>query len=186
MTKRDVLSVACKILGLTCILYVILAAPGIVGFIPWAFEQVRRGSSGSMPDLTPFYQLAALVGGALLWLVAAYVLLRFGDAIAARLVRVDAPLPSVGTSEWEKPVFVMAARIVGLACLARGIPVLARPLAAMAFQVTYRPGGNMDTWAGLISGTALLAFGAYLLSGGKHLVQFAFRGETTSPEGRTK
>lgn len=167
MTKRDVLSVALKVLGAWCIVHSLsfLLTIGI------SLQALLRSSQGDV-TLRPMLIWGSV--GFVLVLCAAYILLRFGDGIARRLAPIDSELSALGPSAWEKPVFVLSLRIIGVVCLVRGIPQLVRPIATLVLQGRYATLGNLDNWASLIAAIVYLLLGAYLLSGGKHLVAWAY------------
>ena len=110
-----------------------------------------------------------------LTLVIGYILLKWGDSIARKLIRVDSEVPAFD-AQWEMPAFTLALRVVGVLCLTRIISTL-----QSSFRYLGQPAViNIRTLTGIIAAVAYLLIGVYLISGGKHLVKLAFRKRTTT------
>jgi len=167
MTKRDILSVAFKIMG------VLLAASAILFMPIYLMTFVGFAGRERMP-LSPYWYWAAAAASPVVTLCVAYLLLRFSDAMAGRLAARDNGVFSVGLAAgWEKAVFGLSLRIAGAGIVARGIPDLIRSaLSRRLFQ------GFVDVGTLLfdvVHPLLTLIIGAYLLTGAKHLVRFLFR-----------
>lgn len=161
MTKRDILSVTFKILGVVYVMKMIASLPLIVTVVS-AFCQ--RHSSELLEGINLSWCLGATIAYPILACIMACVLLRWGDLIAEKLIRVDTTLSVPDISQWQKPIFLLSLRIVGLVCVVKGIPNVVHALVSLSFR-------GLRT----VSPVMLLILGAYLLLGGKHLVKFAFR-----------
>ena len=172
MTKRDILSISLKILGVVSIMRAVAYIPAVGMAISMFLRNLLsvRGISYSY--------LGTTIIPPVLTLVIAYILLKWGDSIASRLLRVDSELPALDT-QWEVPAFTLALKIIGVLCLTRIIGAI-----QSLFIFIRIPGQNAGitnprTLAGMIAAIAYLLIGVYLISGGKHLVKLAFRGRAT-------
>jgi hypothetical protein len=172
MTKRDVLSIAFKIMGVSFIYTAITTFPQMGIFI----------SSYGRGDSSLYSNIFIIIGFILypLWLLGfAYVFFRFGDSMAELLLPADAELPPMDINQQHKPIFSLALRIFGVLCLTRGIPEIASFLTRL-FQFQYERLSPYD-FANGISGVVLLVLGGYLITGGKWLVDFAFKEKPRKP-----
>ncbi len=174
MTKRDALSISLKILGVVC-LY-----KGVIYVISAGYSMAT--GLGAMKDQVNLYWYSAsAILGPILLLAMAYILLRWADAISRKLVREDAEFPLPASNLWEKPVFVLALKVVGVVCLTIGVPDVVR---GIGYFVALRPPGFFlarYVAREAVGGVFLLALGLYLISGGKHLVAFAFKERGSGP-----
>jgi hypothetical protein len=169
MTKRDLLSLALKILG-------VLSAMGAVASLPAIGLAINMVHEGRQHDINPTVVLAGAILSPALYAAMAWVLLKGGDAIARKLMPEDSAITAVGAPDWEKPIFVLSLRITGVVCLAMGIPALGEFLLYLGMLWRYHQGViGFQSLAHLSNALLLFAVGAYLLSGGKHLVAFVFR-----------
>ena len=164
MTKRDVLGIALKILGI----YMLVGIVAYLAKLPMTILIVMRG--GQWYPMPPWF-VGLLTGLPILSIAAAYIVLRWGDVIASRLVPEDSQLSPIGTPDWERPVFVLSLRIAGVMCLIRGLQEWPRFIVPLVYGV--RP-ARVASWE-VIAAVIPLLLGGYLISGGKHLVQFLFR-----------
>ena len=172
MTKRDILSIAFKILGVSWASYIALLVPAIA----FAFED-----RGGPPEARAYRITSGLVTAALV-LCIAYVLLQFADPIADRLAGRDSQVLSINLGAgWERTVFALAVRIIGVMVLARGLPRLISDGFRSGLFTRVPPSGLLTT-SGILDPILTLAVGIYLLSGAKHLVNFVFRGRTAPTE----
>jgi hypothetical protein len=169
VTKRDALSVSLKILGLVTLYRAVWTV--IVMWVGVLVLAEARKSADFYARLTWSILVPVLL------LAAGCILLRWGDTIAAKLVRQDAELPAIPTTGWQKPVFVVALKVVGVVFLVNGLAGLAR-VATQAGSVLWLFTGyaRAQTYHSIV----LIALAIYLLSGAKHLVAFAFK-ERKSP-----
>ena len=121
-----------------------------------------------------YWALALVVLSLVVLLAIAVFLLRRGDWIAERLVPIDSTVLTTVTDvgQWGRDAFVLSVKVIGVVCLIKGLPELASGLAEVA-----RRGRYVDWYSSFrfVSGVVLLILGAYFISGGKHLVEFAFR-----------
>lgn len=169
MTKRDVLSVALKIIGVICMLYAIFDISFGLSALSW--------QSRSREETGFHWLVAAAIAAPVLLFCMAYVLLKWGDAIANRLIRDDAQLPTVGAGQWEKPVFSLAMRILGAVSIMRTVSLLLRELARTPFRAFFMA----HSWGDIAGLAVILLIGLYLLFGARHIVEFLFREKSEMP-----
>jgi len=164
MTKRDLLAVSLKVLGVYSLFNAIMLLTQVGFFIARYVTQGPRNEN-------PYVLMAGFAAGFMLYLAFALVLLGRGDWIARKLVDEDGALPAVWARDSERPVFVLALRIVGAVWLIKGVWMLSRTLSLIL------PRGGFSTYQlpEITSSGILLALAAYFLSGGKHLVRFVFK-----------
>ncbi|MBI2447126.1 MAG: hypothetical protein HYV48_01115 [Candidatus Omnitrophica bacterium] len=174
MTKRDILSIALKILGITSIMNAVFSIHSIGLGISMLLDRAKNPGT---QDYNAYWFIGSTIVSLILWLIIAYILLRRGDLIAKKLIHDNAVIPLLGEHEWEKPVFILSIRIVGVVCLIRGIQQFVRFLPQLITSMERHNIGDIGTfaWGETISAIVLLVIGAYLLSGGRHLVEFAYR-----------
>lgn len=183
MTKRDLLSVAIRIVGVVLLLR--------------AVEQLASGvytqlliASGTLRGFSLAQNATATLMAFLIAAVSGLVLLIFADAIGRLLVRQDkeASMPDVGANQAEW--FGVAARVVGLVAVALGLPILVGTL-VQAFAVAAGETANMalpDKFTVLMialrashlesaayTGLVQIALGAYLIWGAEHFTRLVFR-----------
>ncbi len=171
MTKRDILSLALKVIGIITVMWAILHIPSIAFGIGALFQEY----SELFPRLYAIWHFVGTIITPMLLLVMAYVLLRWSDSISNRLVREDNKISISGDENWEKRIFVLALRINGVVALLFGIPRLLRVVEQLMMR------WNLDTIIvyhstfGAIGSIALVVLGLYLLFDGKLLIKIAFR-----------
>jgi hypothetical protein len=173
MTKRDILSISLKILGVFSIIYAARQIPNIAYWISLVISQPTL-------NLASFWYLFGTITSIILALVVAYILLRWGDSISKRLMREDSEIPALGKKEWEEAVFKLSMRIVGVVCLTRGIPGLFNSLTRLPFLGDEQRFFPAQIWGGLISAIVLLIIGVYLISGAKRFVKLVLREAKTA------
>ena len=170
MTKRDVLSIAFKILGVVALMYTIVLIPNIGMAIRMLFQ--------SHPDNYQSYMSLWYFINTLVWPVGAfsmgYILIRWGDNIANKIVKDDKPLSMKVTEDWDKRIFNLALKIIGVIWLIKGIPELIKSIGEliMRWYVYYYSISHII--GVIISGAVSLILGIYLIANGKYLIKLAF------------
>lgn len=185
MTKRDLLSVAVKIVGLALILQMIFAIPSEIHY----FTETRAiRLSKTDWDLLAGFPL--VIASIVLYGVVGALLVAFGEGIARLLVRenADAVMPNLGSS--PRSWFSIASRVVGLLAITDGLPLLAGALIKVwgmtsldtqgwAFGdklgafIRGFPASNMNVVA--YRALAQIIVGAYLLWGAEQFSRLVFR-----------
>lgn len=173
MTKRDAMAMALRVIGVWQIAAVLAMIPRYV--VQIVFAAIRD------PVSTDVRMSALAMGlGPPCLLVVAIVLLRWPDAIARRLVVDDGPFPVPAVAGNEARVLRLAFRIVGTAALALGARELLKWLAEM-HPYSWRSVRDTGGWVPL---ALAILFGAYLLSGARHLLRFTLR--KAEPDGEAQ
>ena len=127
-----------------------------------------------MDDLDGSFALPA-IGPFVLYLVSAFILLRWSRSIASRLVREDQPVELELDEKRQKPLYTLSLRIVGAVVLIKAVPAVV----GAVVQITFRSRFSMTTtaaWISLISNIVYLALGVYFIGGAKEVVRIALRG----------
>ena len=168
MTKRDVLSLALKILGVYSIIFALRFIPN---FILWM--SMLGSQSSSSP--APIWTLISFGFPIFLSLRIAYILLRRGDSIAQKLIKDDKDIPSLSHMDWESLFFILFLRITGVVFMLRSLPQLSNYLIRLGLlSETQRPVFTNNIGS-LISAIVLLILGVYLLFGAKRFARFILK-----------
>lgn len=87
----------------------------------------------------------------------------------------EATTPQIGSYAWERPIFVLALRIIAAVFLTWYSWWLVNVL-VFQWVPALRPRSQPEMdWAGLFKGIVTLGFCVYLISGGRRLVEIVFR-----------
>lgn len=182
MTKRDIVSVAIKIVGVVCLVFAAMAIPPI-------FTNIGLTRGGYTGDAGKVWFLVAATLAPCWHIIVAYVLLAWGESFAARLVREDSPIPPMGASRWGERVLGIAMRIIGVVLLVRGIPELVGGLLELPLRTAYQEGIGSETWVrfwpALAGAVVVILIGVYLITGARHLVRALYPAQergTQAPE----
>ena len=187
MTKRDVLSVALKVVGIILLIYAVVGIPRTVIYVILMLS--RRVPGLLHHTLEAWLQVAA----AALFIILAGMLIGFADGIARKLVREDRELsiPRVD----ERPLFGVALRVIGVVLVVQAIPEVLRLLAEPALQVKHGTGTLgwqlykefwtkhwVAHWAQTIQCAASLLLGLYLVAGARQFVDLLYRERPVAAE----
>ncbi|MDI6788897.1 MAG: hypothetical protein QME51_11045 [Planctomycetota bacterium] len=177
ITIRDGFSIALKILGFYFIYRGFCSLTTIATYLMvWANPSQRMDIESS--GITKFAMFAPSVIPFILSIVTAYVLLRFSDRIAEKLVSVDKEIQIFSADNWQKEVFILALRIFGAYQVADKFATLVWQI---ALAPTYQKAIENDSWQNNVDTLVCIAIGVYLLSGAKHMVNLVFRKKKTEP-----
>jgi len=159
MTRRDILSIAVKILGI----YFLVQA---IRFLPFLVTIVRELPYGQ--ERSAFISFAvAQVGAVLVSLVVAIILLKWSDGIAARLTKhyKSEPLPS---RRWlaKNELLELAFTVVGVVILANALPRIPQIIADLRYEGAFRE----RAYASAVAVAVRVVLGFYLALGAKGLV----------------
>jgi len=170
MTKRDILSISLKLIGIYCLSVIIISFPIIWNDISFVFNYKHFG-------INPYAYFIGFMISRGWQLGLAYILCRYSDSIAERLIPNDSEISLGDINQFEKSLFSVSLIIIGAGCLAVVVPNIIRTLTKL---YSGKPGYNYGqvpsyNFEKVIGPIALLAFGGYLLTGGEHLVAFAFK-----------
>lgn len=183
MAKRDVLSLALRVLGVVLIVQGIVGIPSVIASaVAIASQQWASGEPVSLLNVLNWV-------GIIVYVTVGIVLFFGGDAVARRLCssqeRIELPEALDASS-----IFTTGARIVGLVFALQAIRWLLGGLSKVAastvqlagvtesdlpkaFSESLRPEGL----ASIISALVLLALSAYLVWGAPHLAKLIYRSE---------
>ena len=165
MTKRDVLSLALKILGVYSIIYAVRQISNLVFAMRMAGPQPSSSPA-------PIWFLFGTVAPFFLSLIMAYVLLRRGDLIVLKLIKDDKDIPSLSSMDWESLIFILFLRIAGVVCLIRGLPQLSNSLIRLRPLKEAQGFMSSSNLGSFISVIVLIILGVYLLFGAKGFARF--------------
>jgi MFS family permease len=102
------------------------------------------------------------------------LLLKWGDTIAARLIREDIRIEFTLTDDWERRIFSISMKIIGLIWLIRGIPDLIKATVELVSRWAYFY-FSIPHMIGVALGASLsLIIGVYLLLDGRYFLKLAF------------
>ena len=182
MTKRNILSIALKILGVITLMYTIVLISNIgyaIGLLFAPHDTVYTLYAVRWHFVsTLVYPILAFIFG--------LILLKWGDAITKKLIREDTEVDVTLTEDWEKRVFLISLKIIGVIWLIRGIPDMIKAIGevVMRWYVYYAMTSHI---IGVVIGSCLsVLIGVYLLIDGRYFVKLAFREqvETLEVEGK--
>jgi TRAP-type C4-dicarboxylate transport system permease small subunit len=140
MTKKDILAVALKIMGVFFLWVFFVTLPVFVV----SFSSIKTMHSLA-PDVPEFFILMSLILYYLLMLLFAIVFLKFSDVIAKKLVTEDSSAISPGTGIDSKGFFSLSLKIIGVLMLTQAFPMLAKKL----LGTVTNSGFHIFTYAGL-------------------------------------
>ncbi len=178
MTKRDIVSVALKVIGV----YLLATA---VGTLPRSIETVRVivGKHFNAPDPTGW--LVSEVASTLLWFLVGGGLVAFADRIAGAIA--DASEQTLHlASEQSEQVFVLAIRVLGVVVLVNVLPDLLSTFArtwmvhaSLTGEVRVDPGYLarelwVTQWTTIVKAAISAAIGVYLVWGAKQFGSLVF------------
>lgn len=176
MTKRDIFSVALKILGVVSIMRVVESVLVIGMGLATIFGEPKQ----IMDFYNPHWFLWTGIVSFILWLIMSYLLLRWGDLFAQKLIHDESIISLSDREQWEKPVFILSLKVIGVVCLVMGLPRLIDFF--FDFAVRHWHQKSLTSSNINVNAIVLVIFGVYLISGGRHLVEFVYRGKTITPE----
>ncbi len=169
MTKRDILSISFKILGAVCLMYTIVLIPNIGWVIGMQYPQdsdYARYAIRWQIFLTILFPSVTLLFG--------LFLLKWGERIAVRLIREDTHIEMARTDDWERRLFSLSMKIIGLIWLIRGIPDLIKAIGELIMR-WYFYYYSIPHIIGAVLGAFLsLLIGFYLLIDGRYFTKLAF------------
>lgn len=169
MTKKDVLSIAFKILGVVALMYTVVLIPNIGISIGWLFLPIKDSTS-----YVRFWQFAI----ALMWgvgsLTMGFVLLKWGNNITNVLIKEDKPIATKVPQDWDKRIYKISLKIIGVIWLMKGIPELAKAITGVIvrWHIYYYTLSHIISV--LVSAIVSLVVGFYLITNGRYFIKLAF------------
>jgi hypothetical protein len=113
LSKRDIIEISCKVLGLY---FLIQGIPHIAYALSYltATPHLDR-----MDWRISFLSISMPV----FYYIAAFILIKWAKGIAAMLSKEDQPLEIKAESGWQKPVYTLCLRVVGAIAIIRAVRV---------------------------------------------------------------
>ena len=163
--SHALIKVACKIFGLMFLVNVV----SMLGLIPQGFLMIQADTPAS-----GIYIYFALP---LLYLIFAYVLLKYADAIAQKLDPVEREIEISPDNDWPQILYNVGMRLIGVYMVFTGLPKVINQginIIARFHQINiplppHRLGVLLNIWSEGIAAIIYLALGIYLLAGGSLL-----------------
>ena len=169
MNKRDILSFAFKIIGVYLAIFALASIPVLI-FAFTAGEGMQATNfitllkSGLMRvsvQLSPIFMFGFAI-----------VLLKWGDFLAARLIKEDADVNLVSMPLDARSFFILSLRIVGVIQLVVATPPF---ITTLIENLCYWFVGYFPQRFDLLEAGIRVLVGLYLLSGARHLVAVTFK-----------
>ena len=196
MTRRDVLCVALIVVGVVSLVYATcLFLAQLASLIAYAEFLAQPGARGG---LTSGYYVVGFTWPVVL-LTGGVILLRYNERIAETLTSEGRPAILSLLDGWERSVFELALRVIGVIWLVRYVPHVVRTVAwgvtrlAQAgqwpsgwdalvgvFESTFKRADPYGS-SGLLGVLVVLAISVYFMTGAKHLVRLVFRKRRPRP-----
>jgi len=167
MSKRDILSIALKILGVVSIMYTVI-------FIPTIWMAIGMLLFQTYPDNYQSYMyrwnfIISVINPVCIFIMG-YILLKWGNKISVKLIRENKDVDIKVSENWDRHVFILSLRIIGVIWFVSGFLKLVTCMGKVIV------GYVMPILIGdLLGGIVFLGFGIYLLFDGKHLIKLAFK-----------
>jgi len=167
VSKRDILEISCKVLGLFCLIR------GMAYFFtPMMFWNLDN--------------LVFFIGPFVSSLVLSFVLLRWSRNIAQFLIREDQPMQLGAEEGWQKPVYTLCIRVIGAFAFIRAVPEIIRALSQLVFLLfrsespSQFPDSRFLYYAipvgALVWAIVYLSLGIYFIRGAKGITRIAMKG----------
>lgn len=156
ISKRDILEIACKVLGLLCLIW------GIAYFSPVVFMSQRSLLYMAFPSV--FY------------LISAFILLKWSSGIASFLMNEDKPVELGVREGWKKSLYTLCLRVVGAVVFIKGVPRIIGAILQIVFRSRIPNVTPVSAWISLIWAIVYLALGIYFVGGAKEVVKIATKG----------
>jgi len=197
MTKRDLLAMALKALGLFYTIREVLFILSALTYVPITLHLYLNQQDLSRLLLEHLF-------GPLPVLALALILMGCGDYIARKAIQEDGLLSFIDTQEWEREILTITVIFLGFVCLMWSGPDLVSNLINAVFRIKHQeitgwtsfyidmtPGLHQSVIPNKVAGTVylikdsvLILMGIYLIKGQRQLVEHALRhsSTTTHPE----
>ena len=163
--SHALIKVACKIFGLFFLVNVV----SLLAFTPQGIMMIQTDTSASA--LYGYFALPFL------YLIFAFVFIKYADAIAQKLDPVEGEIEISPDNDWPQVLYNVGVRLIGVYMVVTGIPKVINQginIVARFHQINiplppHRLGTLLDIWSGVIAAIIYLALGLYLLVGGSLL-----------------
>ena len=162
--SHALIKVACKIFGLMFLVNVV----SMLGMIPQGFLMIQAD--------TPTSAIYIYFALPLLFLIFAYVLLKYADAIAQKLDPVKRDIAISPDNNWSQVLYNVGVRLIGIYMIVTGVPkVISEGIKIVAsYQKSILAPQHssvvlLHIWSEGIAAIIYLGLGIYLLAGGSLL-----------------
>lgn len=162
--SHALIKVACKIFGLFFLVNVV----SLLAFTPQGIMMIQTDMSASA--LYGYFALPFL------YLIFAFVFIKYADAIAQKLDPVDGEIEISPDNNWPQVLYNVGMRLIGVYMVFTGVPkVISEGIKIVAsYQKTilapqHSPVVLLHIWSGGIAAIIYLGLGIYLLAGGSLL-----------------
>lgn len=163
--SHALIKVACKIFGLFFLVNVV----SLLAFTPQGIMMIQTDTSASA--LYGYFSLPFL------YLIFAFVFIKYADAIAQKLDPVDGEIEISPDNNWPQVLYNVGMRLIGVYMVFTGVPKVINEgikIVASYHQINiplppHRLGTLLDIWSGIIAAIIYLGLGLYLLAGGSLL-----------------
>lgn len=160
--SHALIKVACKIFGL---MYLV-GAVSTLGIIPQGIMMIQTDTSASA--LYGYFALPFL------YLIFAFVFIKYADAIAQKLDPVEGEIEISPDNDWPQVLYNVGMRLIGVYMVFTGVPKVISEginIVARFHQINiplppHRLGTLLDIWSEGIAAIIYLGLGIYLLVGG--------------------
>ena len=159
--SHALIKVACKIFGLFFLVNVV----STLGIIPQGIMMIQTDTSAGV-----IYGYFALP---FLYLIFAYIFLKYTDAIAQKLDPVEREIEISPDNNWPQVLYNVGMRLIGIYMVVTGVPkVISEGIKIVAsYQKSilapqHSPVVLLHTWSEGIAAIIYLGLGIYLLAGG--------------------
>ena len=172
MTKREIASLAIKLMGV----FILLKS---IAYIPMAYSGVFYAFQGHGEDLLQtLFMIMMSTATAMIPLAFSVLIIIFSDKVAARLIKDDNAVEATGGSISKDEVMVIAVSCLGLYFIITAAPMLVRALLNNAAHMRQQigipfvnPSGIRNLFRNLIVPAVQVGLGIWLFAGSKGIVK---------------
>ena len=163
--SHALIKVACKIFGLFFLVNVV----SLLAFTPQGIMMIQTDTSASA--LYGYFALPFL------YLIFAFVFIKYADAIAQKLDPIEREIEISPDNDWSQVLYKTGMRLIGVYMVVTGIPKVINQginIVARFHQINiplppHRLGALLNIWSEGIAAIIYLGLGIYLLAGGSLL-----------------
>lgn len=170
MTKREVLSLSFKLIGIYCLIETITMLPLFVN----EFLAILHFSRSN--EINIYVHTVGIIIRILWWIGLVYLFFRYSDFLASRLILNDTEIRFNDNPQIERTLFPISFVIIGIGCFITAVSSILGNL-SNSFDYNYSRSSSTFFYR-TIGSLVLLAIGVYLATGGEHLIQLAFRNKS--------
>ncbi|MFB3895301.1 MAG: hypothetical protein ACE14V_03260 [bacterium] len=173
MTKREVLSLSFKLIGIYCLIETITGLPLFVN----EFFAISHFSQSV--GINIYIHTVGIMIRILWWIGLVYLFFRYSDYLAKRFILINTEIPFGDIIQLEKGLFPLSLIIIGVGCCISAVSNILGKLSNI-FDHSYGQ-SFITSFNRIIGPLVLLTIGVYLATGGEHLIRLAFREKRKPP-----